>query len=145
MLNILTAPFLSQSVWSDMSLWTPAITVDCFRRTHFIIRISLVICLLGGGGVHLVMNYSSNDAVRRAEYIVLDIRIIDEEWTRKGVKGSGRGLFGGNIPDETPHDIRRPCSSPASKYASYELKWESLHVELLWSCAVMNALQQTGD
>jgi hypothetical protein len=34
---------------------------------------------LGGGGVHLAMNYSSNDAVMRAEYIVLDVRIIDEE------------------------------------------------------------------
>jgi len=34
---------------------------------------------LGGGGVHLVMNYSSEGSVRRAEYIVLDIRMIDEE------------------------------------------------------------------
>jgi hypothetical protein len=33
----------------------------------------------GGGGFHLVMNYSSTDAVRTAEYILLDVRIIDEE------------------------------------------------------------------
>jgi len=61
-----------------------------------------------GGGFHLVMNYSSNDAVRRVECIVLDVRTTDEEWIGKGVKDSGRGLFGGNVPDETPHDIPRP-------------------------------------
>jgi hypothetical protein len=56
------------------------------------------------------------------------------------VKGSGRGLCGGNIPDETPHDIPRPCSSRASKYTSYELKRESLQVDPAWSFTVMNAL-----
>lgn len=70
---------------------------------------------------------------------MLDVRIIDEELIGKGVKGSGRGLFGGNIPDETPHHIRRPCSRRSSKYTSYEMKWESLQVERAWSCTVTNA------
>jgi len=71
---------------------------------------------------------------------VLDVRIIDEEWIGKSVKGSGRGLFGENIPDETPHDIPHPCSSRTSKYTSYELKWESSQVQPAWSFTVMNAL-----
>jgi hypothetical protein len=32
----------------------------------------------------------------------------------KGLNGSGRGLFGGNIPDEPHQDIPRPSPSRAS-------------------------------